>query len=101
MVYFPLVDHIFLEAQCLARFMQHVNSLTMAALSCYSLLHTLPYKLFDNKHSLNAKGKISKLVVSFKLAITGPQILRFVNKYSHPRYSVCYIFSLNPLLNDK
>ena len=27
------VDHIFLEAQCLARILQHVSSLTMAALS--------------------------------------------------------------------
>ena len=42
------VDHIFLEAQCLAGILQHVSSLTMAALSCNSLLHTLPYKIFDN-----------------------------------------------------
>ena len=42
------VDHIFLEAQCLARILQHVSPLTMAALSWYSLLHTLPYKIFDN-----------------------------------------------------
>ena len=42
------VDHIFLEAQCLARILQHVSPLTMAALSCNSLLHTLPYKIFDN-----------------------------------------------------
>ena len=41
------VDHIFLEAQSLARILQHVSSLTMAALSCYSLLYTLPYKKFD------------------------------------------------------
>ena len=34
------VDHIFLEAQCLARILQHVSPLTMAALSCNSLLHT-------------------------------------------------------------
>ena len=27
------VDHIFLEAQCLARILQHVSPLTMAALS--------------------------------------------------------------------
>ena len=43
-----LVDHIFLEAQCLARILQHVSPLTMAALSCNSLLHTLPYKILDN-----------------------------------------------------
>ena len=43
-----LVDHIFLKAQCLARILQHVSPLTMAALSCKSLLHTLPYKIFDN-----------------------------------------------------
>ena len=42
------VDHIFLEAQCLARILQHVSPLTMAALSCNSLLHMLPYKIFDN-----------------------------------------------------
>ena len=42
------VDHIFLEAQCLARILQHVSPLTMAALSSNSLLHTLPYKIFDN-----------------------------------------------------
>ena len=42
------LDHIFLEAQCLAKILQHVSPLTMAALSCSSLLHTLPYKIFDN-----------------------------------------------------
>ena len=42
------VDHSFLVAQCLARILQHVSPLTMAALSCNSLLHTLPYKIFDN-----------------------------------------------------
>ena len=42
------VDHIFLKAQCLARILQYVSPLTMAALSCNSLLHTLPYKIFDN-----------------------------------------------------
>ena len=45
------VDHIFLKAQCLARILQHVSPLTMAALSCNSLLHTLPYKIFDNLNS--------------------------------------------------
>ena len=46
------VDHIFLEAKCLARVLQHVSSLTMAAFSCCnSLLHTLPYKIFDNEYS--------------------------------------------------
>ena len=42
------VDHIFLKAQCLARILQHVSPLTMAVLSCNSLLHTLPYKIFVN-----------------------------------------------------
>ena len=55
MVYLPhsgnFVDHIFRVAQCLARILQHVSSLTMAALSCNSLLHTLPYKVFGNKNS--------------------------------------------------
>ena len=41
------VDHIFLEAKCLAMILQHVSPLTMAALSCNSMLHTLPYKIFD------------------------------------------------------
>ena len=45
------VDHIFLEAQYLARILQHVSPLTLAALSCNSLLHTLPYKIFDNQNS--------------------------------------------------
>ena len=52
MVYLPprgnFEDHIFLKAQCLASIFQHVSPLTMAALSCNSLLHTLPYKIFDN-----------------------------------------------------
>ena len=52
MVYLPprgnFVDHIFLVAQCLARILQHVSPLTMAALSCNILLHTLPHKIFDN-----------------------------------------------------
>ena len=43
-----VVDHIFLNVQCLAMILQHVSPLTMAALSCNSLLHTLPYKIFDN-----------------------------------------------------
>ena len=42
------IDHIFLKAQCLARILQHVSPLTMAALSCNSLLHKLPHKIFDN-----------------------------------------------------
>ena len=42
------VDQIVLKAQCLAKILQHVSPLTMAALSCNSLLHTLPYKIFDN-----------------------------------------------------
>ena len=45
---YDFVDHIFLEAQCLASILQHVSPLTMAELSCNSLLHTLPYKIFDN-----------------------------------------------------
>ena len=32
------VDHIFLEAQCIARILQHISPRTMAALSCNSLL---------------------------------------------------------------
>ena len=42
------VDHIFSKAQCLASILQHVSPLTMAALSCNSMLYTLPYKRFDN-----------------------------------------------------
>ena len=41
------VDHIFLEAKCLARILQNVCPLARAALSCNSLLYTLPYKIFD------------------------------------------------------
>ena len=42
------VNHIILKAQCLASILQHVSPPTMAALSCNSLLHTLPYKIFVN-----------------------------------------------------
>ena len=45
------VDHILHEAQCLARILQHVSPLTMAALSCNSLLHTLPSKILINEYS--------------------------------------------------
>ena len=38
----------FFEAQCLARILQHVSHLTRAALFFNTLLHTLPYKMFDN-----------------------------------------------------
>ena len=54
MVYLPppprgnFVDHVYLKFQCLARILQHISPLTMAALSCNSLLYTLPYKIFDN-----------------------------------------------------
>ena len=52
MVYLPprgnFEDYIFLEAQCLASILQHVSPLTMAALSCNSLLHTLPHKILEN-----------------------------------------------------
>ena len=37
------VDHNFLEAQSLAMILQYVSPLTMAALSCNSLLHYLRY----------------------------------------------------------
>ena len=45
------VGRIFLKADCLTMFLQHVSPLTMAALRCKSLIHTLPYKIFDNLHS--------------------------------------------------
>ena len=66
------VDHIFLEAQCLAKILQHVSPLTMAALSCNSLLHTLPYKMFD-KFFL-------KLQKSAKDKVRFPNWLYFLNK---------------------
>ena len=44
------VDHIFLKAQCFARILQHVPPQTMTALTCNSLLHTLPHEIFDNLH---------------------------------------------------
>ena len=54
-----LVDHIFLEAQCLARILQHVSPLTMAALSCNSQLHTLPtqYLIFNILFKTSEKCK--------------------------------------------
>ena len=42
------VGHIFLKAHCLTMVLQHVSPLTMAALSCNSLIHTLPDNIFDN-----------------------------------------------------
>ena len=48
-VYLPptgnFVDDIFLKAQWI---LQHISPLTMAVLSCNTLLYTLPYKRFDN-----------------------------------------------------
>ena len=65
MVYLPprgnFVDHIFLEAQCLARILQHVSPLTMAALSCNSLLHTLPYKYLIIEILLKTSEKVQKI----------------------------------------
>ena len=42
----------FYKAKCLARILQHVSLLVMAALTCNSLLHTLPHTIFDNLHEL-------------------------------------------------
>ena len=67
------VDHIFLEAQCLARILQHVSPLTMAALSCNSLLHTLPYKIFFNQNFFSLQ-KSTKDKVRF------PNWLYFLSK---------------------
>ena len=55
------VDHIFHEAQCLARILQHVSPLTMAALSCNSLLHTLPHKISNNEYSFLDFRKVQKI----------------------------------------
>ena len=46
------VDHIFLKAQYHARILQYVSPLAKAALTCNSLLHTLPHKILDNSHKL-------------------------------------------------
>ena len=54
-------DHIFLKAQCLGRILQHVSTMTMAALSCNSLLRTLPYKIFDNQNSFENFRKVQKI----------------------------------------
>ena len=56
------VDHIFLEAQCLARILQHVSPLTMAA--CYIRYPTkyLISKFFKTSEKCIRKGKITKLV---------------------------------------
>ena len=71
MVYLPprgnFVDHIFLDAQCLARILQHVSPLTMTALSCNSLLHTLPYKIFDNLNSFSDFRKVQKIRKDFQI----------------------------------
>ena len=101
------VDHIFLKAQCLARILQHVSPLAMAALSCNSLLHTLPFIFFILnvlfKISENAKDQVkfpNWLYLLSKLLL-GHRYRPLKNKYSHLRCSVCYIFFIEPLLNDK
>ena len=71
MVYLPpprgnSVDHIFLKAQCLARILQHVSPLTMAALSCNSLLHTLPYKYLIIEILFKTSEKVQKIRKDFQ-----------------------------------
>ena len=55
MVYLPprgnFVDHDFLEASCLASFLQHVSPLAMEALPSNSPLHMLPIQ----RHKFNIK----------------------------------------------
>ena len=54
MVYLPprgnFVDHDFLEASCLASFLQHVSPLAMEALPSNSQLHMLPIQRHKFKH---------------------------------------------------
>ena len=45
------VDHDFLEASCLAKFLQHVSPLAMEALPSNSPLHMLPIQ----RHKFNIK----------------------------------------------
>ena len=56
MVYLPsrgnFVDHDFLEASCLASFLQHVSPLAMEALPSNSPLHMLPIQ----RHKFNIEG---------------------------------------------
>ena len=58
MVYLPhrrnFVDHDFLEAPCLASFLQHVSSLAMEALPSNSPLHMLPIQ----RHNFNFKRTV-------------------------------------------
>ena len=75
------VDHIFLEAQCLARILQHVSSLTMAALSCNSLLHTLPYKIFDKQNSFKRLQKSVKDKIRFPNWLYFPSKLLLGHRY--------------------
>ena len=55
MVYLPprgnFVDHDFLEASCLASFLQHVSPLAMEALPSNSPLHMFPIQ----RHKFNIK----------------------------------------------
>ena len=44
----------------LARILQHVSPLTMAALSSNSLLYTLPYKIFDNQNLFKSTEKCKR-----------------------------------------
>ena len=54
------VDHGFLEASCLASFLQHVSPLAMEALPSNSPLHMLPIQ----KHKFNIKRTEDRIHVN-------------------------------------
>ena len=54
------VDHDFLEASCLARFLQHVSPLAMEALPSNSPLHMLPIQ----RHKFNIKRTEDRINVN-------------------------------------
>ena len=65
MVYLPpprgnFVDHGFLDASCLASFLQHVSPLAMEALPSNSPLHMLPIQ----KHKFNIKRTEDRIHVN-------------------------------------
>ena len=68
------VDYILIKAQCLARIWQHVSPLTMEALSCNSLLHTLPtkfLKIFKTSEKCKRYGKIFNLLYLLSKLLLG------------------------------
>ena len=81
MVYLPpprrnFVDHDFLEASCLARFLQHVSPLAMEALTSNSPLHMLSIQ----RHKFNIK--ITEVRIHVYICKCSIKVIFFSNRAS-------------------